>query len=235
LNFSDIQKKHARFAPISVRRFSFGDHVIQLAAPDAPDRLLDDPGIQRLNQADDSMPYWAYCWRSSEVLADFALHTINLQCKSVLELGSGLGLAGVAALVAGANVCFTDNNPAALEFCSTNAELNGFGPDQFRTLRLDWCDLSIDGLDSISGGFDRILGADLLYEARLLLPLARTLERFMAARTVAYLVDPCRSTADAFPDALDQLGLCCEISARDDVDPATQRIVRSRLFRIARR
>eukprot|EP00250_Pteridium_aquilinum_P005616 c15687_g1_i2 orf=604-1551(-) len=67
----------------------------------------------------DGDPYWCRIWPSAIVLAEEMLKNTPLVANlRVCDLGSGLGLAGVSALLAGAKeVVFYDQEPLAL-FCS---------------------------------------------------------------------------------------------------------------------
>lgn len=67
----------------------------------------------------DGDPYWCRIWPSAIVLAEEILKNPQLVAKlRVCDLGSGLGLAGMAALLAGAKeVVFYDQEPLAL-LCS---------------------------------------------------------------------------------------------------------------------
>lgn len=67
----------------------------------------------------DGDPYWCRIWPSAIVLAEEILKNTQLVANlRVCDLGSGLGLAGVCALLAGAKeVVFFDQEPLAL-FCS---------------------------------------------------------------------------------------------------------------------
>ncbi|KAH7421888.1 hypothetical protein KP509_13G080100 [Ceratopteris richardii] len=67
----------------------------------------------------DGDPYWCRIWPSAIVLAEEVMKNPQLVANlDVCDLGSGLGLAGVSALLAGAKqVVFYDQEPLAL-FCS---------------------------------------------------------------------------------------------------------------------
>ena len=76
----------------------------------------------------------------AQMLADSAgVAGVSLEGTPVLELGCGIGLAGLAAAQCGAQVLFTDRNELVLERAAANAELNGLG-ERVRTARVDWSD-----------------------------------------------------------------------------------------------
>ena len=81
----------------------------------------------------------------------------------VLEVGCGLGLAGIACLARGLTVTFSDVDETALSFAAANARLNGF-TDGFRTIPLDF------RAPPEGERYPVVIGSDLMYEARLVEP-----------------------------------------------------------------
>ena len=71
--------------------------------------------------------YWAFCWGSGLALAQHLLATPDLLAnRSVVDIGSGSGVAAIAAAACGARrvwACDTDANARAA--CTYNARLNG--------------------------------------------------------------------------------------------------------------
>src|SRR5207244_3731239 len=114
-----------------------------------------------------------------------------------------LGLAGLVALGRGWEVTFTDYDPAALEFVARSAAENGFAPGRYATRVLDWRDLPDER-------FPVILGADVLYERRLVRLVAGVLERMLAPDGHALLAGPYRVASEDFARVLDAHGLECE-------------------------
>lgn len=107
----------------------------------------------------DSIPFWAELWPSSIALASFILRGRLPLGASCLELGCGVGLAGIAARIAGAEVTQTDSQPEALRFARLNAARNG--AEGIRQEILDWRNFRL------GCRFDFVLGADVLYERHL--------------------------------------------------------------------
>lgn len=88
--------------------------------------------------------------------------------KDVLELGSGLGLAGMVAASAPTKSCtLTDKAEDALELLPRTIERNAFGERQVSSRLLDWKDEATYG----KGKADIVIGADLAYYFFLLRPL----------------------------------------------------------------
>ncbi len=140
---------------------------------------------------DERLPYWSELWASSVALAEWGLTASCLRGKLVLELGCGLGLAGIAAARAGAKVLLTDYEEDALLFARYNALRNA--PEGTpKVLLFDW------RRPRISGKFDLVLGADILYERRHFLPLLEAFRIVLAPGGVVVLTDPDRSTGEPF-------------------------------------
>lgn len=70
--------------------------------------------------------YWAFCWGSGLALAQLLLSQPDwVRDRSVVDLGSGSGIAGIAAALAGANrVIACDTDAEARLATAANAELN---------------------------------------------------------------------------------------------------------------
>jgi predicted nicotinamide N-methyase len=198
--------------PVVVSALEFGGRTIRLVRPTDPDQLLDDPLVVDWNRQDDYMPYWAYLWPAAYLLAEAVAREPwpeRLQGSSpveALEIGCGLGLAGLVAVARGLRVQFTDYDPAPLDFVVRSAVENGFDPGRYSTRRLDWRHLP-DERHSI------ILGADLIYEARLVPLVAGLLGKLLAPGGVGLLASPYRVAAKGFPAALTEVGLVCQIEA----------------------
>ncbi|HEX6987953.1 MAG TPA: methyltransferase domain-containing protein [Bacillota bacterium] len=147
---------------------------------------------------DDDIPFWAELWASSRALAGWLWHRDLLHGLRVLELGCGVGLAGIAAALRGARVLQTDRAPEALILARENARRNGC-PSIERRLA-DWRrfpDL---------GRFDLVLGADILYEPRLHADLIDVLARHLEPGGRAVLADPGRRGAECFLAAAERSG-----------------------------
>lgn len=74
-------------------------------------------------------PFWAFAWAGGQALARHILdHPSIVSGKSVLDLASGSGLVGIAAMKAGAlEVCVADIDEFALTAAMLNAHQNGVG------------------------------------------------------------------------------------------------------------
>jgi predicted nicotinamide N-methyase len=139
------------------------DNMDRAFSPEETRRILEEP------------PYWSFCWASGLALARFlAEHPQWVEGKRVLDFGAGSGVAGIAAMKAGAlEVVACDLDPVALASCKANADLNGvtltYSADFFAE----------------ADRFDLILVADVLYD-RANLPL---LDQFLTRGKEALVAD----------------------------------------------
>jgi len=202
--------------PVVVSTLELGGRTIRLVRPTDPDRLLDDPLVLEWNRHDDYMPYWAYLWPGAYLLAEAVAREPLPEpvegeiALEALEIGCGLGLAGLVALARGLRVQFTDYDQAPLDFVARSTAANRFDPTRYVIRSLDWRDLPDDR-------FFLILGADVIYEAPLVPLVANLLRKLLAPGGVALIASPYRLAAEGFPAATVSLGLECQ------AEPATAR------------
>jgi predicted nicotinamide N-methyase len=172
-----------------------GGRSYRITHPNSADDLLDEEDFDR----DERLPYWAELWPSAVALARY-LAEQDLGDKRVIELGCGVGLPTVLALVRGAEVLATDHYEAALDFTAYNARTNlGVEPEVFI---LDWREPDIEGI----GTFDLVLAADVLYERKNAAALADLVPRLLAPGGEAIFADPRRDEAPVFLEAVERLG-----------------------------
>lgn len=109
-------------------------------------------------QEKDSGERLTFWWGITSAAIALARHVQSLEIggKRVIELGCGLGLAGVTAGWCGAEVLFTDFMPKALDVANKNARLNGL--NNFATGFLNW------EQPGPIGKFDLVLGSEILYD-----------------------------------------------------------------------
>ncbi|AKJ98131.1 methyltransferase [Pseudomonas chlororaphis] len=140
-----------------------GDNMDRAFSPEETRRILHEP------------PYWSFCWASGLAMARYLVEQPQwVEGKRVLDFGAGSGVAGIAALKAGAlEVVACDLDPLAIAACRANAALNGvelgFSADFFAE----------------ADRFDLVLVADVLYD-RTNLPL---LDQFLSRGREALVAD----------------------------------------------
>ena len=212
--------------PTEVVTLRVGGRDIRLARPADPDRLLSDPAILAENRVDDYMPYWAYLWPGAFLLAEAVATTRWESGTKALEIGCGLGLAGLSGVAAGLDVAFTDYDDAPFRFIAASAEASGFAADRWSTRTLDWT-------RPPSETFPVILGADVLYERRLVPLVVGVIRAMLEPGGVALVAGPYRVATEDLAGVLEGTGLKAESSAITAVDDRG-REVRGTLHRLFR-
>jgi predicted nicotinamide N-methyase len=114
-------------------------------------------------------PWWAFAWAGGQALARYILDNPSLAAgRSVLDLGAGSGLAGIAALKAGAaQMLAADTDPFAVAAIALNAAANAVALEA----------TADDLLAAPPARFDLVLVGDLFYER----PLAERVLAFLQA------------------------------------------------------
>ncbi len=103
-------------------------------------------------------PFWAFAWAGGQALARHILdHPHLVRGKTVLDLASGSGLVGIAAMKAGASAgSVADIDAFALAAAKINAEENGF--------KLTYIDHDLLAVRDDAIRWDVILAGDIFYE-----------------------------------------------------------------------
>lgn len=172
-----------------LEQYDCGGRPLLLQRPADPDLFLDDPDVVAANARNDYMPYWAFLWPSAVKMAQTLTQAPWPVGSRVLELGAGLGLVGLAAMLRGDQVTFSDYDATALQVCRINAILNGL-PDP-PILQLDW-------REPTNQQFDVIIGCEVTYDGPLHGVLLDLLDRMLAPGGVCWLADPGRYQSQFF-------------------------------------
>jgi predicted nicotinamide N-methyase len=158
------------------------------------------------------VPFGLMLWESAVVLAEtLAGDGALLAGKRVLELGAGVGLAGIVAAAHGAVVEQTDYDALAVEVCRDNARRNGVDGRTSQVIA-DWRTWQPEAR------YDLIIGADVLYDADDLQPIARVMTEALAPGGTVVLSDPDRPGTTAFVDRLKTTGWVVEIAQHSTPD-----------------
>lgn len=128
----------------------------------------------------------------------------SLRDHRVIELGCGLGLAGITAGLRGADVLFTDYIPEALEYAHKNAQMNGLIDRNIKSALLDWEDPGKTEL------FSMVLGSEILYDYFFHGSLIKLLETILAPGGRIILADRKRLVVTRFLGRLVSQGFRCE-------------------------
>lgn len=226
--------KEFRGYPVKRRVFHYLGRRLELLGPGNFETLIDDPRVQRRFDVDEYMPYWAEFWPACLLLADLVdawpvvSHSADASAgppPRVLEVGCGLGLVSLIAAAKGYDVIASDYDDDALAFVELSAAENGIPTPELRFVdwRRTYPDLRLD----------RVVAAEILFEVRNLVPVARFLAEHLKPDGEALIVDGNRQTADGFPAVAAAAGLTIEQSpiersAVSTGDPP----IRGRLFRV---
>jgi predicted nicotinamide N-methyase len=205
-------------------------HSFLVDRPIGLDRAFDHPAVRSAYASDNYLPYWTDLWAAARMLAKIVLRepwdklALRLgQPVQVLEVGCGLGLGGIAVLARGLRVTFSDCDETAVAFAAANARLNGF--KNFATCPLD---LRSPPERLV---FPVVIGSDLMYEPRMVEPLATFLKTVLAPDGVALITDPDRTSARSFRWAARQAGLSVGPSFIRAGEPGGER-VKGTLYRV---
>ena len=212
------------------------DAILSQLGPSVTDTVLIDgrtflirrpaQSDQRIQGADEYIPFWADLWPAARMLAKAVLHERWSAGTAALELGCGLGLPGIVALSRGLKVTFSDYDVCALHFAVENARLNGF--DNVPTLRLDWQHPATDLQ------FPVLLGSDLVYELSNIEPLVQFIKQALAPDGICLLTDQEHIPAQALRSALEAAGLSFTTQRVRAGEPGGRRL-KGTLYRIGHR
>ncbi|MBI1904342.1 MAG: hypothetical protein HYS13_24875 [Planctomycetia bacterium] len=125
-----------------------------------------------------------------------------------LEIGTGIGLVGLAGLAAGLKVTFSDYDAQSLKLALHNAAQNNLPGAE--SLLFDW-------RDPPRQKFPVVLGCEVIYEAGLHDLVLGVLERMLAPGGVCWIGDPGRQYAPGFFAKAKARGYDVEIRDREFV------------------
>lgn len=126
-------------------------HRLKLFTPASIDSFINPDNMM------DNFPLWAKIWEASGVLASYLTRLVPDPSKTMLEIGCGLGMVGIAAAKAGHHITMSELNPDALNFARANALANGC--PQVAIHSLDW------NAPSFEQRFDYIVGSETVYKS----------------------------------------------------------------------
>ncbi|GJL53405.1 MAG: hypothetical protein NPIRA02_05370 [Nitrospirales bacterium] len=132
--------------------------------------------------------YWDRIWPSEVGLSEFLItkffpHT--LQGHRILEIGCGVGLAGIVAAQLGASMTFSDMVPVTLEGIKETCQLNNI--TDFDTCTLDWFDPI-----NLGNRYDIVLGSEVFYDEKNLPEISHVLQSALKPGGRGIFCDPNR-------------------------------------------
>ena len=190
----------------TTRTVQIGGRDIELLSPANADDLISEDDYV----LDERLPYWADLWPSAQILAR-EVRTMRLGGQRVLELGCGLGIVAVAAVLAGGEVTATDYYDDAILFARLNVvEATG---RTIATRMVNWVEMPPD-----LGKFDVVLASDVLYEHRYAALVAGAITATLVRGGEAIVADPGRIALDEFLEECSDRGLTSESASHAYVD-----------------
>ena len=183
---AQFQKDHdTEIFPVKI-----GQIELRFHKPKSIDRYLDPDDVMR------GFPMWSKLWEASAVLVQYMADLPVDHARSILELGAGLGVAGITAAALGHAVTLTEYDPNALLFLQANVAQNNC--DQAKVRRLDWFQPDLEGR------FDLIIGAELVYQDEAVDALGALFNRYLNPQGRVVLVERVRSTGTLFFERMAQ-------------------------------
>jgi predicted nicotinamide N-methyase len=169
---------HTRLAPVPLVP------EIQLRLAEEPFGVWEDTE-RELASGSLPPPFWAFAWAGGQALARYLLdHPDLVTGRSVLDVGSGSGLAAIAAARAGAEpVAASDVDVFAVAAIGLNARANGVGVIAARA----------DVLSGTAPAVDVVLAGDVCYERSMTGQIMDFLDRASGAGCAVLIGDPDRA------------------------------------------
>lgn len=196
-------------------RCAFGDVAVDVFVVDDLEALVNRDAL--LRDADiPEPPYWAHLWVGSRALARHLAASPRRFARAI-DLGCGVGLAGLVAARLGARTTFLDYAPEALEFARASVARNGLAAD---LVVGDLC------RPPFRSTFDLCLAADATYDPRLQHALAAFLAVHLADGGIAWCAESVRTVDRGFADACRAKGLLVEETQLTEPDEGAAAIVR---------
>jgi len=129
-------------------------------------------------------PFWLKIWEASVVLANFLSHIPQDDNKEWLEVGAGMGVAGIFTAAFGHKMTITDHNEDAIKFARANATLNGLENIEFALL--DWT------RPTVANQYDYIIGSEVIYKEDLFEPLMHVFKSLLLPGGTIFLAGDVR-------------------------------------------
>ena len=190
---------------VRTQSHSIAGRSIELVLPADPEQGLQEALAAEAAGTVGCDPYWGLLWPAAAQTAELILnHHWPVRLRA-MELGCGVGLTGIAALLAGHEVTFSDHAPSAVKIAQENAGRNGF--DDVPGLVFEW-------QEPPERQFDFLFASDVLYESAGHAPLLLTLCAMLSPGGTVWIGDPGRSAALLFIEQARSLGW--QVDLRDE-------------------
>jgi len=170
--------------------YQVAGHALKFFVPQKIDRFINKDDVFT------NFPLWSKIWEATAVLS-FQLAAITPDpAKRFLEIGAGMGVAGLAAAKMGHNMTITEYNKDAINFAKANARLNNL--DNVDIRELDWNNPLIEGQ------FDYIIGSEVVFKEEDIMGLYLLFQRYLKPDGTIILAEGMRRTSLKFAKAMDE-------------------------------
>jgi predicted nicotinamide N-methyase len=166
-------------------------------------------------------PLWAKIWPASWLLAGYLAELPVEKGKKYLEIGAGVGFAGIVAAAFGHQITITDSNADALQFARANALINDC--PHVPVLELDW------NRPLLGGQFDYIVGSEVAYNREDLPALCKLFKTHLLPGGEIILTGEMRKTST---DLYQELESVFRITVRKKILRSADEEIRIFLFRM---
>ena len=176
---------------------TYDTQTVDLAIGGRPFRFHVPRTIERFIDPDDPLrnfPLWSKIWEASLLLASKMATRKVCPGEHLIELGAGLGVAGLAAAAFGHNITITEYDPHALAFLEATRLENQCYTARIR--RLDWHH------QDLAERFDVILGSELIYKESDFMIMRTLFQSLLKPGGEVLLAGEMRQTNKAFLDCM---------------------------------
>lgn len=168
--------------------FSVQNKTLKLFVPVKIDRFINPDDLFK------GFPLWSKIWEATAVLANrLALIKPDSE-KRFLEIGAGMGVAGLFASTLGHQVTITEYNQDALNFAWANAMINGSKNPDIR--ELDWT------APTLEGQFDYIIGSEVVFKEEDFMCLFLLFQKYLKPGGKIILAEGMRKTSLKFVEQM---------------------------------
>jgi len=191
----------------------------------------DDTALLAFAEGREPFPFGLLLWESAVALADELANALadpfgKTDAESpdgprVLEIGCGVGLAGLAAAHHGGQVTMTDHDALSIDTARMNAAANGI--DGVTFIEANWSHWHTPS-DSGAGDtgrstrYDLVIGADVIYDQTVHDDVLGVIAATLAPGGLALLADPCRHHQPEFIERARAAGFSVATSFRPVAD-----------------
>lgn len=143
-------------------------------------------------------PLFGIVWPTSIYMA-LNIHKCEVEGKSVLEIGCGIGLCSIVLHRMGIDITASDYHPRTQQFLDRNILRNGLEPIKYQTG--NW-----ESENENLGKFDYVIGSDILYQPAHAHDVSRFIDRHTNDGAQVMIGDPGRENRSHFTREMEALG-----------------------------